>query len=200
MFQWAQSNPTSTLGDRWFRGTSVQNPSIPSSPSSQGRVYPSPTPAWETHPGPLLSCDVFFRRLGGEQGSQMVALGRPRGREGSSREPKMVPKCAPRGSQRGPLGAQRAPKGRPGTASGTPGEALGRPGASDPKRKEGYRVFRLKNGPDFRGPGEEFSMIFVTNFCLEFLLIFYAVLAAKLPSKSRPKGGQGGQKPRQSLP
>ena len=81
-------------------------------------------------------------------------------------------KMSPRGSQGGPIGAQGAPKGRPGTALGTPGEALGRPGASDPKRKEGDRVFRLKNGPDFRGPGEEFSMIFVTNFRLKFFLDF----------------------------
>ena len=83
---------------------------------------------------------------------------------------------------------------------GTSGEALGRPEASGPKTTSGAQFFQFKNGPDFRGPGEEFSMIFVTNFHREFFLIFDALLAAKLPSKSRPKGGQGCQKPRQSLP
>ena len=38
-------NPTSPLGDRWFSGTSVQNPSIPSSLLPWGGVYPSPYPS-----------------------------------------------------------------------------------------------------------------------------------------------------------
>ena len=68
---------------------------------------------------------------------------------------------SPGGSQGGPIGAQEAPKGRPGTALGTPGEALGRLGATVPKTKPGDLFFRFKNGPDFRGRREEFSMIFV---------------------------------------
>ena len=95
----------------------------------------------------------------------------------------------PREAQDDPKDGKNNPKGTPKTPHREaqdaledslehPWEALGRPGASDPKTEEGIRVFRLKNGPDFRGPGQEFSMIFVINFRLEFCLIFNTVLAA----------------------
>ena len=113
---------------------------------------------------------------------------------------KGVPKRAqydPKESQRED---QKQPKGRPGAGLGDPREALGQPGATSPKTEKGDRVFRLKNGPDFGGPAVDFSIIFASNFRNDFSLIFDAVFVAKLPSKSRPKGGQGRQMPGQSLP
>ena len=99
-----------------------------------------------------------------------------------------------------PKGHQKQAKGTPGAGLGDPREALGQPGATSQKTEEGYRVFRLKNGADFGGPGVDFSIIFASNFRNDFSLIFDTVFAAKLPSKSQPKGGQGRQMPGQSLP
>ena len=106
----------------------------------------------------------------------------------------------PREAKGNPKEHQKQPKGRPTAGLGDSREALGQPGATSPKTEEGNRVFRLKNGPDFGGPGVDFSVIFASNFRNDFSLIFDAVFVAKLPSKSQPKGGQGRQMPGQSLP
>ena len=113
--------------------------------------------------------------------------------KGAENDAKNEPKRVPRRTNRSPRGAQRE-------AWDSLGHPCGGSGASGPKTTTGNQFFRIKNAPDFRGPGEEFSMIFITNFRLEFSLIFDAVFTAKLASKSQPKGGQGCQMPGQSLP
>ena len=129
-------------------------------------------------------------------GGHGVAKGVPKDAKGSQEGAKESP-IRP---QRGPKGTQRDTKNIPNGGLGRPGETLGRPGATIPKTSAGAQFFRLKNGPDFGGPGVDFSTIFASNFRNDFSLIFDAVFVAKLPSKSRPKGGQGREMPGQSLP
>ena len=132
----------------------------------------------------------------------MVAMGWPRGCQGMLKGAKGVPKKA----QYDPKDGQREPKGKPKTPQREAWDGLqqpwGDPGAAwgdRPENEPGEAVFPVQKRTGFSRPRGGFFDDFRSNFRFECSLIFDAIFAAKLPSKSQPKGGQGRQMPGQSL-
>ena len=170
------------------------NPSIPSSLLPRGGVYPSPYPAWETHPGLLSSCGLLFGCFLLPWGGASTAKGRHREANG----PPRVANGSQKASKTTPRRANQSSKGAQTAAWGGLGHPWGGSWAT-------WGIWPEKDGgqPGFtKPPRPQFRQILLTIFVLNFVVVLMPSWRPSWPqkpakgrprrAKSEPKASLGG--------